>query len=228
MLACQQRRRHYHRNLFATDCRDEGRPQRHFGLPETDIAADQPVHRTAGAQIPDGRVNGHELVVGFLVRKTRAELVIGARPNGQSRRLAHLPFGRNLDQFARNFADSALHARLARLPVAATKTIEIDLRLLGAVARQKIHVLDRQIELGAFGVVNFKAVMGRASRLDWLESLETANTMVHMDHQITGSETGSFGDEIIRSSRSTTWPHEAIAEDVLLADNRDVIGLETG
>src|SRR4029077_19481752 len=49
-----------------------------------------------------------------------------------------------------------------------------------------------------------------------------------MDHQIARSQTRGFGDEIIRSSRGTTWPHEAIAEDVLLADDRDVIGLETG
>ena len=41
MLARQQRRRHHHGNLLAADCRDEGRAQRHFGLSEADIAADQ-------------------------------------------------------------------------------------------------------------------------------------------------------------------------------------------
>src|SRR4029077_13351476 len=49
-----------------------------------------------------------------------------------------------------------------------------------------------------------------------------------MDHQLARSQTGGFGDEIIRSSRGTTWPHEAVAQDVPLADDRDVIGLETG
>jgi hypothetical protein len=38
-----------------------------------------------------------------------------------------------------------------------------------------------------------------------------------MDHQIAGSQTGGFRDEIIRSSPGMTWPHDAIAEDVLLA-----------
>ena len=60
---------------------DEGRAQRHFGLAEADIAADQPVHRPAGAEILDGGVDGGELVVGLLVGKAGAELVIGARPD---------------------------------------------------------------------------------------------------------------------------------------------------
>jgi hypothetical protein len=45
MLARQQRRRHHHGHLNPGHGRDEGRAQRHLGLAEADIAADQPVHR---------------------------------------------------------------------------------------------------------------------------------------------------------------------------------------
>src|SRR5581483_9515677 len=46
MLARQQRRWHHDRNLLAVERDREGRAQRHLGLAEADIAADQPVHRT--------------------------------------------------------------------------------------------------------------------------------------------------------------------------------------
>ena len=88
MLARQQRRRHHHRYLLAVDRGDEGRAQRHFRLAEADIAADQPVHRPAGAEVLDRGVDGGELVVGLLVRKAGAEFVIGARPDAEARRLA--------------------------------------------------------------------------------------------------------------------------------------------
>ena len=47
MLARQQRGRHHHGDLLAVDGGEKGGAQRHFGLAETDIAADQPVHRPA-------------------------------------------------------------------------------------------------------------------------------------------------------------------------------------
>ena len=51
VLARQQRRRHHHRHLLAGQRGDEGGAQRHLGLAEADVAADQPVHRLAGGQV---------------------------------------------------------------------------------------------------------------------------------------------------------------------------------
>ena len=51
VLARQQRGRHHHRDLLAGHHGDEGGAQRHLGLAEADIAADQPVHRPAGGEI---------------------------------------------------------------------------------------------------------------------------------------------------------------------------------
>ena len=197
VLARQQRRRHHHRDLLAVDGGDEGRAQRHFGLAEADIAADQPVHRPAVAEILDGGVDGGELVVGLLVGKAGAEFVIGAGPDREPRRLAQLPLGRDLDQLAGDLADAALHARLARLPVAAAEPVELDIGLLGAVARQQIDVLDRQEQLGALGVMDFQAIVRRAGRLDRLQADEAADAVIDMHHQIAGGEAGRLGDEIV-------------------------------
>jgi hypothetical protein len=51
MLARQQGGRHHHRDLLPAHGGDEGGAQRHLGLAEADIAADQPVHRPARGQI---------------------------------------------------------------------------------------------------------------------------------------------------------------------------------
>ena len=51
VLARQQRGRHHDRHLLAAHGRDEGGAQRHLGLAEADVAADQPVHRLAGAEV---------------------------------------------------------------------------------------------------------------------------------------------------------------------------------
>ena len=84
MLARQQRRRHDDGDLLAVEGREEGRAQRHFGLAEADVAADQPVHRPAGSEILDGRLDGGKLVVGLLVGKAGAEFVIGAGRGDQA------------------------------------------------------------------------------------------------------------------------------------------------
>ena len=48
MLAGQQRRRHHDRDLLAVHGGGEGGAQRHFGFAETDVAANEPVHRPPG------------------------------------------------------------------------------------------------------------------------------------------------------------------------------------
>ena len=67
----------------------------------------------------------------------------------ETRRLAQLPLGRDLDQLVGDLADAALHARLARLPSAAAKPVEVDLGFLGAIAGEQLDVLDRQEQLVA-------------------------------------------------------------------------------
>ena len=78
VLARQQRRRHDDRHLLARHGDGEGRAQRHFGLAEADVAADQPVHHLARGQIVEHRRDRRELVLGLVVGETRRELVIGA------------------------------------------------------------------------------------------------------------------------------------------------------
>ena len=166
VLAREQRGRHHDRDLLAVHGGDEGRAQRHLGLAEADIAAHQAIHRPAGGEIVEHGVDGGALIVGLLVGEAGAELVIEAVIDAEPRRFAQLPLGRDLDQFARDLADAALHARLARLPAAAAEAVEIDRGFLRAVARQQLDVLHRQEQLVAARVVQFQAVVRGAGGLD--------------------------------------------------------------
>jgi hypothetical protein len=67
VLARQQRGRHDHRDLLAVHRRDEGGAQRHLGLAEADVAADQPVHRLAAPEVVEHVVDRAVLVVGLLI-----------------------------------------------------------------------------------------------------------------------------------------------------------------
>ena len=128
----------------------------------------------------------------------------------------------------RDLADAALHPRLARLPGAAAQPVEHDAGFLRAVAREQFDILDRQEQLVAFGVMDFEAVMRRARRLDGLQPDETPDAVVDMHDRIAGRQTGGFGNEIFRPARRATRPHQPVAENVLLADDSGIVGLESG
>ena len=228
VLARQQRRRHHDRDLPAAHGGDEGRAQRHLGLAETDVAADQAIHRPAGAEIAQHRVDRGLLVVGLLVGEAGAELVERPVLGHELRRLAQLPLGGDLDQVVGDLEDAPAHARLARLPGAAAEPVEIDVALLRAVAREQFDVLDRQVELVAAGVVDFEAVVRRARRLDRAQPDETADAVIDVHDEVAGRQRGDFGDEVVGALGGAARPHQPVAEDVLLADDRGVGGLEAG
>ena len=75
------------------------------------------------------------------------------------RRFMQMPFGRDLDQHARDLADAVLELGLARLPAAAAQSIQFDIGVVGAVARQQFDVLDRQEQFCFGGIVQLEAIM---------------------------------------------------------------------
>ena len=90
VLAREQRGRHDHGDLLAAHRRDEGGAQRHLGLAEADVAAHQAVHRLAGAEIVDHRIDDGFLILGLVIREAGAELLVHAVRDSQARRLAQL------------------------------------------------------------------------------------------------------------------------------------------
>ena len=228
MLAREQGGRHDDGDLLAVHGGDESSAQRHLGLAEADIAANQAIHRASGGEIVEHGRDGGLLVVGLVVGKARREFVVEAGLDGEKRRLAQLPLGGDLDQFARDLADAILHARLARLPGGGAEPVELDARLLRAVARKKLDILDRQEQLVAAGIMDFQAVVRRAGGFDGAQADKAADAVIDMDDDIAGGEARHLGDEILRALRCPARANEPLAENVFFGDQRDIGCLETG
>ena len=171
VLARQQRRRHDDRDLQPVHGGDEGRPQRHLGLAEADVAADEAVHRPAGGQIAEHRLDARVLVLGFLVGEAGDELVVGALParrlDGASlswRRAAILISSEAISR--RRFLRRALRDCQATPPSLSSCPSDF----IGAVARQQLDVLHRQEQLVAAGVLQLQAVVRGLENGDGLEA----------------------------------------------------------
>ena len=130
VLAGEQGGGRDHRDLLSVHRRDESGAQRDLGLAETDIAADQPVHRLAAFQIAQHIGNRAFLVVGLLVLEAVEELVVDAFLDFEHRRLLERALGRDLHQLAGDLADALLEAGAALLPCFAAEPVEHD-RLFG-------------------------------------------------------------------------------------------------
>ena len=89
-------------------------------------------------------------------------------------------------ELVRHVAHALLQPRLAGLPADAAEPVEF--ARLGAVARQKLEILDRQEQPVAAGVMDLQAIMRRARRLDGLQADEAADAVVDMDDEIAGGE----------------------------------------
>ena len=228
VLAGQQRRRHDDRDLLAVHGGHEGGPQRDLRLAEAHIAADEPVHRAARSEIVENGIDGVLLVLGLVVGEAGRELVVEPFRRHEARRLLEDARRGDLHERARHLADALLHARLARLPGAAAEPVELDLGLLRPVAGQELDVLHRQEEAVAAGIMEFEAVMRRARRLDGLQALEAADAVIDMHHEIARRERRDLGQEILRPLGLALLAHQPVAEDVLLADDREIAGLEAG
>ena len=143
----------------------------------------------------------------------------------EDRRRPCLARSRNLDQLLRHLADAPLHAGLASLPGRAAEFVEIRVRLVGAVARQQLHVLDGQEELVAARIFEFHAVMRGACRRDGLEADEPADAVISMHHEIARREARRLHQHVARLL-CLTAEGEPVAENILLGDDGEVRRLE--
>ena len=102
----------------------------------------------------------------------------------------------------------------------------VELARLRAVARQQLEVLDRQEQPVAAGVVDFEAIVRRARRLDGLQADEAADAVVDVDDEIARRQRRGLGQHVLGAALALRLAHEAVAENVLLADDREARRLE--
>ena len=226
VLADEQRRRGEDRDLPARHGDHERGAERHLGLAEADVAADQPVHRLARGQIVEHGLDRARLILGLVVGEARRELLVQAGRRGELRALAQRAARGDLDQLARDLADPLLDPGLPRLPAEPAELVERDLALGRAIAREDVEVLDRHEQLVAALVDQAQAVVGRAAELERDQPVVAADAMVVVDHEIALAEGGDLGDELVAAARPPRRPAEAVADDVGLGQDRELGGGE--
>ena len=211
MLARQQGRGADHRHLLARKRGDEGRAQRHLGLAEADIAADQPVHRLARRHVLQDVGNRLQLVVGLGIGEAGAEFLVEAV--GRAHRLAAADgaLGGDLDQPVGHVGDALLQPGLARLPGDAAQPVELGRLVARAVAAQHVDVLDRHEELVAALVGEAQAVVPRVLDLEGHQALVAADAVLAMDDQVAVAQRRGFGDEALRGPALLGGARQAIA-----------------
>ena len=197
MLARQQRRRHHHRHLLAVHRRHEGGAQRHLGLAESDIAADQPVHRPTGLQILDHRLRWRRADPRFPHRGS------GRRTRHRARRAAAAPRRTATPAPRQCLISSSAISRIRSLSLAlracqraAAQPVELDPGLVRAEARDQLDILHRQEQPVVAGIGEVQAVMRRALHVDDLQAFEAADPVLDMHHQVAGGQALQLGDEI--------------------------------
>ena len=116
VLLGEHGRRHEHQHLLAVDCDRERGAQRHLGLAEADVAADEAVHRMRRLEVLHHRLDRRALVVGLAVRELRLEpldpLVLDVVCEARLR----LPLRVELQQLARHLAQVLARPRLQVVP----------------------------------------------------------------------------------------------------------------
>src|SRR5208283_4661996 len=71
-----------------------------------------------------------------------------------------------------------------------------------------------------------QAVMRRAGDIDRLQSLVAADAVIGMDDEIARRQVVYLGDELVEIAPPARDPRQAVAEDVLLAEQHELPGRE--
>ncbi len=174
----------------------------------------------AGRQIVQHRADRPLLVLGLLIGEACCELVVEAGRHVQLGALAGRAAGGDLDQLARDLADPLLDLGLALLPAEAAQLVELDLAVGRAVARQRVQVLDRHEQPVAALIDQAQAIMRRAAQLQGHQTIEPADAVVGMDHEIALAHRRHLGDELVGAARPAGRPGQPVAQDVGLGEQR--------
>ncbi len=222
MLAGKQGRRTDQCDLHSCHRGDECCAQGDFGLPETDVAADEAIHRRSRRQIGEHIGDGFVLIVGFLIGEAVDECgvsrSIGFGDVGRAQRAGRC----RLEQFACNLPDALAHLRLAPLPCFATEAVERYAVCLRPIAREDVEIFDGHIQLVAARIAQGHAIVRGIADWDRRQAVIAPNAVIGMNHQIAGCQRCQFGEEGVGALLALGPPYETVAEHVLFGQYRDI------
>ena len=223
MLTRQQGGGHHHSHLRPRHGRHKGGAQRHLGLAEADIAADQTIHWPAGGEIFENIGNRAPLVLGLDEGEAGTELVPFPLRRRQSLCLAQPAFGGGFDQRPRHVLDALLHLGLAGLPSRAAKLVNRHAAGLRAEPAQHLDIFNRQKQLLITVIENAQAIMAGMVHIQRHQTIVPPNTVILVHHQIALGDFRRLGNELICPLALARRAGDALAEQILFADQRQLL-----
>ncbi len=191
MLLGQQRGRRQHRDLLAAHHRDEGRAQRHLGLAEADVAADQPVHRLARGHVGDHRRDRRGLVRRLFEAEALGEGLVVLRRQRERMAFAQRPARVQVQQLGGGIADLLRGAALGAFPLARTERMQRrGLRVGARIARDHMQLVDRHIQLAALVVVQMQEFLVALAHVERDQALVAADAVLAVHDRIADLQLG--------------------------------------
>ncbi len=196
VLFGEQGGRHQHRDLLAGRGGDERGAHRDFGLAETDVAADHPVHRLRAGEVADHRFDRGVLVRGFLEREGRGERFVHHPVDIDRQALARLAPGLDLQQFGGDVAD-LLGCLLLRLrPLLATEVVQRrGVRVGAGIAADPVQLRDRHVQAVALGVFDVEELAGHAADVHRQQPAVAADAVVFVHDRCAQRELAEVADD---------------------------------
>ena len=193
-----------HRNLLAVHDRGEGRAQRHLGLAEAHVAADQPVHGRAAAHVAQHGLDRGRLVGRLLEAEALCEGLVVVLLELEGMALARRAQGIEVEQFGGRVAHVLGSLALGFLPLARAQLVQR--RLVGAhprVAADQLQLADRHVEHGVVGVFQVQELLqlgrtvgaGAAADVHVDQAAVAANAVLGVHHRVAHIEFGQVLDQ---------------------------------
>ena len=161
----------------------EGGAQRHLGLPDSHIAAQQAVHGLSGLHVLFDLVAASQLVIRLLIREAQLKIPLPVGVLREGDPLGLLPLGIELDQFLRHLPDRAVDLLLGLLPLSGIEAVQ---RHLAVILRRDVrgdHIQsgDRHIQGIPVPVAYLDVIRHKAVVVDAVDAVEDADAVVPVD-----------------------------------------------
>ena len=198
MLLGQQRGRAQDRDLLAVGGGDKCRAQCHLGLAETDIAADQPIHRAARNQVLGDRMDGGKLVGCFVETESFGEGFIVLSIESEGMAFSGSTPGIQIEQFGGGIA-RALGGTLAGLfPLTRSEDMERRFVRRGAgIAADQVKCGHRHIKRCIAGIGQMQEFGGSVAQIEVDQAAIASDAVLGMNHRIANRELRQVADDRI-------------------------------
>ena len=187
-----------HGALLAVQYALKDGPQRHLGLAEAHVAAQQPVHRLRGLHVMLDLGDAAQLVLGLLVLKALLEFGLPVAVRAEGKALGRAAPGVQLYQFGGHILHRFFHPLPGAVPFDAAQPVQLDVLLVPSadVPGHQVQLGYRDVQQVGAGVADLDVILGDALHLLLDDALKDADAVGDVDHRHAGGQVGQVAQRL--------------------------------